>query len=72
MTITLKQFWTMTDSPIVVLEETNGKVLSMSYNPERYPGLGSRPVLRFFAKDQHNVGLKSEWDHNVIHAVVGV
>lgn len=70
--MTLKEFWEKSGSPILVMESTNGKILSYSYDPERYPGLGHRPVERFFAKDEHSVGLKSEWDHNIIHAVVGV
>ena len=70
--MTLKDFWQVTDSPIMVLEATNGKVLSYSFDPNRYPALAYRPVIKIFAKDEKSVGLKREWEHNIIHAVVGV
>ena len=72
-TLTLKQLWSLSDSPLVVMDSESGKILTHSYNPTRYPGLGSRPVVRQFACDEKSTGVKGDvWYHNYIHAVVGV
>ena len=71
--VTLKQLWSLSDSPLVVMDSESGKILTHSYHPSRYPGLGSRPVVRQFACDEKSVGIKGDtWTHNYIHAVVGV
>ena len=71
--LTLKKLWEITDSPLLVMDDTTGKILTHSYSPSRYPGLGSRPVVRQFACDEKSVGIKGDsWTHNYIHVSVGV
>ena len=70
--MTLKNLWNISDSPLIVMDAADGKILAQSYAPQRYPGLGSRPVVRQFACDEKSVGLKSEWTHNYILVLVGV
>jgi hypothetical protein len=72
-TLTLKQLWNVSDSPLIVMDSQNGKILAQSYNPTRYPGLGSRPVVMQYACDEKSVGIKGDsWTHNYIHVSVGV
>ena len=71
--MTLKNLWSISDSPLVVMDSETGEILAQSYNPNRYPGLGSRPVIRQFACDEKSTGVKGDtWFHTYIHAVVGV
>lgn len=72
MKMTLKELWSVSDSPLVVMNEGK-KILAMSYDPSRYPDLGDRTVVKQYACDELSTGVKGHvWAHNYIHVVVGV
>lgn len=68
--MTLSELRKMTDSPIKVIDTENQRVLCFSYEPERYPGLSSRPVHRIRADADKSKGVRSEWFHAVLYAEV--